>query len=152
MATKLAWYVNPFYPVLAIGVTLVIVAALDAFKLSTQRREHLLVASIVMLGFVVAEGKLIWYSYHQRDLSGSLQGFFLESRHMVEGRRVMAERWDPADQFVLEHLAGGRPVTGDPQQVASGAGEHDLLILGASDDRGWSLTSVRDMLPSTSRP
>lgn len=151
MATKLAWYLDPFYPVFAIGVTFVMVAALDAFTLSTQRRERLLVGCMMALGFVVAEGKLAWYSYHQRDLSGSLQGFFLQSSQMVEGRRVMAERWDPADQFVLEHIAGGTSVTGDPQQVTNGADQLDLLILEASDDRGWSLNSVRDVSPSTGR-
>ncbi len=33
MATRLAWYLDPFYPVFAIGVTLVIVAALEGFKI-----------------------------------------------------------------------------------------------------------------------
>jgi 4-amino-4-deoxy-L-arabinose transferase-like glycosyltransferase len=147
MATKLAWYLDPFYPVFAIGVTFIVVAALDAFTLRTQRREQLLVTCMVALGFVVAEGKLVWYSYHQRDLSGSLQGFFLESSRTLEGRRVIAERWDAADQFVLEHIAGGTPVTGDPQQVASRTDHHDLLILESSKETGWALTSVREISP-----
>ncbi len=61
----------------------------------------------------------------------------------------MAERWDPADQFVLEHIAGGTSVTGDPQQVASGADQNDLLILESSKDNGWSLTSARNPSPAT---
>jgi 4-amino-4-deoxy-L-arabinose transferase-like glycosyltransferase len=142
MATKLAWYLDPFYPVFAIGVTLVIVTALNAVSLTTQRRERLLVASMVALGFSVAEGKLVWYSIHQRDLSRSVQRLFIESGELVEGRRVLTERWDPADQFVLEHIAGGIPITGDPQQIASSAKQHDLLILQSSRG-GWTLTKSR---------
>jgi hypothetical protein len=98
---------------------------------------------MVLLAFGVAEGKLAWYSYQQRDLRGSLQGFFLESAEAVEGRRVLLEQWDPADRFVLTHIVNGQPVTGNPEQVAAGADEHDLLILRPVSGGGWALTNAR---------
>jgi 4-amino-4-deoxy-L-arabinose transferase-like glycosyltransferase len=142
MATKLPWYLNSFYPVFAIGVALVIVAALNAFPLLTQRRERVAITAMVVAAFALAEGKLMWYSYQARDLSGSVQNFFLESSTMVEGRRVLQEIWDPADQFVLEHIAGGIAITGDPQEIASAAGHDDLLILESSAEGGWTLTAA----------
>jgi 4-amino-4-deoxy-L-arabinose transferase-like glycosyltransferase len=151
MATKLAWYLNPFYPVFALAVAGIVNAGLDTFALPAQRRERLAVATMVLLAFGVAEGKLFWYSYNQRDLSGSMQGFFLESQDMVKGRRVLQEEWDPADHFVLEHIAHGLPVTGNPRAVAVGADEHDLLILQPLD-HGWTLTSAAERLPNATNP
>jgi len=148
MATKVAWYLNPFYPLFAILVAVIIATSIEAFPQPSQRREQVVIAAMVLLAFVVAEGKLVWYSYHQRDLTGSLQGFFLDSSEMVKGRRVLLEEWDPADQFVLTHLAHGQPVTGNPQQVAVGADEHDLLILMPAQDGGWVLSNALDLLPS----
>ena len=148
MATKVAWYLNPFYPLFAIVVAVIIATGLDAFPQPTHRREQTIIAAMVLLAFGVAEGKLVWYSYNQRDLAGSMQGFFLDSSEMVTDRRVLLEQWDPADQFVLTHLANGLPVTGNPRQIAVGADEHDLLILMPAQDGGWVLTSARDALPS----
>ena len=147
MATKLAWYLNPFYPVFAVGVTLVLTRAFDAFASDTQRRERRLITSMVVLAFVVAEGKLIWYSIHQRDLSGSVQAFFIESPEMVSGRKVLADTWDPADQFVLEHIAGGTAVTGPLPPSATDGGAYDVLILEASREGHWTLTNANAPLP-----
>jgi 4-amino-4-deoxy-L-arabinose transferase-like glycosyltransferase len=143
MATKLPWYLNPFYPAFAVGVALVIVSAITAFSRPAQRRERIGIMVMVLVAFGVAEGKLAWYSYSQRDLSTSVQGVFLESEEAIEGRRVMRESWDPADQFVLEHVAGGIAVTGNPEQIARGANPDDLLILQSSAEGGWILTTAR---------
>ena len=143
MATKLPWYLNPFYPVFALGVAVVIASAFNAFSLTGRRRERAMVVGMVVAGFALAEGKLIWYSYHARDLSESLQQFFLASTELVEGRRVLQETWDPADQFVLEHIAGGIAMTGSPHQVASAAEPDDLLVLEPSSEGSWTLTSTR---------
>lgn len=141
MATRLPWYLNPFYPLFAIAVGAIVAAAFEAFAQPGHRRERVVIATMVLLAFGVAEGKLLWYSY-KRDLDGSMQAFFLESREMVEGRRVLLEEWDPADHFVLTHIAHGTPVTGNPEQLAPGANEHDLLILMPAQDGGWVLTNA----------
>ena len=95
---------------------------------------------------------IVWYSYKQRDLDGSMQGFFLESLEMLEGRRVLLEQRDPADHFVLSHIAHGRPVAGKPHQFAAGADEHDLLILMPALDGGWVLSNARDTVPAPEPP
>jgi 4-amino-4-deoxy-L-arabinose transferase-like glycosyltransferase len=152
MATKVAWYLNPFYPLFAIVVSAIVATAIDAFQQPTQRRERIVIVTMVLLAFGVAESKLGWYSFKQRDLDGSMQGFFLESPEMVEGRRVLLEQWDPADHFVLTHITHGTPVTGNPHQLAAGADEHDLLILMPALDGGWVLSNARDIAPSPSPP
>ena len=149
MATKVAWYLNPFYPLFAILVAVIIATGLDAFSMPTHRREQFVIATIVLLAFGVAEGKLVWYSYNQRDLAGSMQGFLLDSPEMLMGRRVLLEQWDPADHFVLTHLVHGLPVTGNPRQIAADADEHDLLILMPAQDGSWVLSNARDVLPSS---
>jgi 4-amino-4-deoxy-L-arabinose transferase-like glycosyltransferase len=146
MATKLPWYLNPFYPLFAVAVAATIAAGFDAFSPAGRNRERVIVATMVLLAFGIAESKLIWYSY-QRDLDGSMQAFFIKSPEMVEGRRVLLEEWDPADHFVLTHIANGQAVTGNPEVVASGVDEHDLLILMPADG-GWVLTKVN----STAKP
>jgi len=146
MATKVAWYLNPFYPLFAIVIAAIVATGLDAFSGPGQRRERLVIATIVVLAFAVAESKLVWYSFQQRDLNGSMQGFFLESPEMVQGRRVLLEQWDPADRFVLTHLVHGQPITGNPQQLDAAADEHDLLILMPARDGGWVLTSARETI------
>jgi 4-amino-4-deoxy-L-arabinose transferase-like glycosyltransferase len=148
MATKVAWYLNPFYPLFAIVVAAIVATGLSAFSEPGHRREQIVIVTMVLLAFAVAESKLAWYSFKQRDLDGSMQGFFLKSREMVEGRRVLLEQWDPADHFVLAHIAHGRPVTGNPQEVAAGADEHDLLILMPARDGGWVLSNARDIAGS----
>jgi hypothetical protein len=149
MATKLPWYLNPFYPLFATGVAAIIGAGFDAFSAPSHRRERFVMGAMVLLAFGVAESKLLWYSYEQRDLKGSMQGFFLESPEMVEGRRVLLEEWDPADHFVLTHLVHGQPVTGKPEQIAAGADEHDVLILMPAHDGGWVVSSANDRISTT---
>jgi 4-amino-4-deoxy-L-arabinose transferase-like glycosyltransferase len=144
MATKVPWYLNAFYPVFAIGVALVITSAFNAFSQPAHRRERVLIAAMVIAAFGVAEGKLAWYSYNQRDLSGSVQGFFIESSEGIAGQRVLQDNWDPADQFVLEHLAGGIPLTGNLREVASSARPGDVLVFKSSAAGGWTWTTAHE--------
>jgi hypothetical protein len=70
-----------------------------------------------------------------------MQGFFLDEPEMVEGRRVLLEEWDPADRFVLAHIANGQPVTGSPQNASEGS-ERELLILTTGTDGKWVLAAA----------
>jgi hypothetical protein len=126
----------------------VISTALHAFELPSHHRERFVVAAIVVVAFTLAEGKLVWYSFNGRDLSGSLQGFFLDPANSIEGRRVLQETWDPADHFVLEHIAHGIPLTGNPREFEAAADEHDILVLESSNE-GWTLTDARDVISRT---
>jgi hypothetical protein len=63
-------------------------------------------AVVTVLALGVAEGKLVWYSYHQRDLARSSQGLLLSQRAGLSGRSVFSGRWDRAEMFVIEALIG----------------------------------------------
>jgi hypothetical protein len=103
MATKLPWYLNPFYPPFAIGVGALAVRGLSMQGRVARRRTLAALLTVVVL---VAEGKLIWTSYVRRDPSRSVQGLLFAERHEIRGQRVYRERWNNAEVFVLDALIG----------------------------------------------
>lgn len=107
VATKVAWYLNPFYPVFAAGVAWLITTG---WRLTRQTHPGRAAAIVVTasLAFVVAESKLLWQSYVNRDIADSKQGQLLAHADQIKGRTVYATSWDLADAFVL--LAGGGKV------------------------------------------
>lgn len=109
MRTKLAWYLHPFYPVFAIGVAWVLAHARSrAAELARGWRAGRAVAlgMVLVLALGVAEGKLIWFSYHHRDLRSSSQGLLLAEREGLCGRSVFRNRWNRAEMFVIEAMVG----------------------------------------------
>ena len=74
MRTKLPWYLNPFYPVFALGIAWLLVKGLSIDWHGELRRRGLILAGVIVLCFGVAEGKMIWYSYavprHRRFRAG----------------------------------------------------------------------------------
>ena len=105
MQTKLPWYLNPFFPLFALVVARVVAHAFSQSQLAGGIRRTCLVA-VAVLAFGVAEGKALWYSWHMRDLGRSVQGLLLRQPGELAGRRVFHTRWNHADRWVLEHLAG----------------------------------------------
>ena len=108
MQTKLPWYLNPFYPVFALGVGFVIVKAFDAVRASPRRWRQAALVSVVVVAAAVAETKLLWYSFHNRDLTDSVQGLILAERDRLSGHFVFRREWDYADRFVLREILGAR--------------------------------------------
>ncbi len=104
MRTKLPWYLNPFYPMFALGVGWILAHAVSAPAL----RRRMLVAVIVLM-CCVAEGKILWYSFNNRSMDGSVQGLLLSESELVRGTRVFRSSWDHADAFVLRGLLDARP-------------------------------------------
>jgi hypothetical protein len=105
MVTKLPWYLNPFYPVCAIGVASLLGRAFTSAAMEPVRsRRSLALGVIVVLALGVAEGKLIWYSYHHRDLERSTQGLLIAQGAALQGRQVFCNRWDRSEMFVAEAL------------------------------------------------
>lgn len=105
MQTKLPWYLNPFFPLFALVVARVVAYAFSQSQLAGGIRRTCLVA-VAVLALGVAEGKLLWYSWHMRDLGHSVQGLLLSEPGEIAGRRVFHTHWNLADRFVCEHLAG----------------------------------------------
>ncbi|MCX6550217.1 MAG: glycosyltransferase family 39 protein [Acidobacteria bacterium] len=111
MRTKLAWYLHPFYPVFAIGVGAVLAQAWGRAAAQAggwRSRRSVALAAVLVLALGVAEGKLIWYSYHHRDLASSTQGVLLSAQDDLRGRSVFRRRWDRAEMFVIQALIGAK--------------------------------------------
>src|SRR5204863_5012489 len=94
--TKLSWYLNPFYPAFALLVATAFVHGLTNKEAACRTRRFVL-AMVVILALGVAESRLIWYSVHRRNLAQSTQGFLLEERDNLTGRRVFRTRWDNSE-------------------------------------------------------
>jgi hypothetical protein len=103
ISTKLQWYLNHSYPVFALGVAALVVNGLSA---DYGRRRRVVLAVTVVVVLLTAESRLLWYSYHYRDLSRSPQGLLLAERPRLAGHRVFRSRWDRAEIFVLGGVVG----------------------------------------------
>jgi hypothetical protein len=109
MRTKLPWYLNTFYPVFALGTAWLLVHGLSISGDSDdQRRRRVLLLSVVVAMLTVAEAKLLWYSYHYRDLRRSTQGLLLAERRRLHGHRVFCSRRYRGEAFVLATLGTDR--------------------------------------------
>jgi 4-amino-4-deoxy-L-arabinose transferase-like glycosyltransferase len=105
MPTKLPWYLNPFYPVFALGIAWLLINCLTVAGTAPHlRRRGVALAVIVAAMFGVAEAKLHWYSFHYRDLRRSTQGLLLAERQRLQGRRVFCSRFYRGEAFVLGSL------------------------------------------------
>jgi 4-amino-4-deoxy-L-arabinose transferase-like glycosyltransferase len=124
MQTKLPWYLNPFYPMFALGVGCALAYGFARSRESPGRRRALI--AMLVLATVVAESKLLYYSYAWRGLDTSAQAVMLLETDRLRGARVFRGAWDRADAFVLEFIVRGeRAVTADVD---------DFVVRGTPDD------------------
>ena len=150
MRTKLPWYLNPFYPVFALGIAWILAHGFSAAaNAGSVRRRLAILGFVVVLALAVAEGKLIWYSFHHRDLRQSVQGLLLTEGDRLAGRRVFRNHWDRAEMFIIggvlgaeRRLAAGledfwRDSRPGDYLVLSQAREHPDLVLVRSGGRHW---------------
>src|SRR5262249_27735678 len=64
MQTKAPWYLTPFYPVLAIGIALLIANALASASRSSIARGRLVAMTACLIVMAAsAEARLLWYSF-----------------------------------------------------------------------------------------
>jgi len=100
MSTKLAWYLNPFYPVFALGIGLAVSRSWTGNGTGVARWRRVGAIAVLGCAIVVAESKLLWYSYHKRDLQSSVQGMLLAEKVRLRGRRVYRSDWQYGDQLL----------------------------------------------------
>ena len=136
MRTKVAWYLNPFFPIFALLVAGAVAHGFTTGEAGTRRRRVL--AGFVVLALAVAESKLIWYSYNMRDLGQSAQGLLLDERTQLAGRRVFRHRWPRAGRFVLEHVVGGEAVEVEDELAFMRKGATGDYILLSRDQLAYS--------------
>ena len=109
MRTKLPWYLNTFYPVFALGTAWILVHALCPVPGAPRTgKRRMAVAAVLVIVIAAAESRLLWYSFHYRDLGHSSQGLLLAERERLGGALVFRDHWNHGDLFVLEGVAGGR--------------------------------------------
>jgi 4-amino-4-deoxy-L-arabinose transferase-like glycosyltransferase len=129
MQTKLPWYLNPFYPIFALGIALSL-----ARTLSPQRpASHVRVVAtwaLAALALMVTEARLITYSYLARDVDRHAQGLLLAEPLDVRGRRVFHERWDHADRFVLRSIRADAAIAAGLDDFIAQSAAGDYLVAG----------------------
>ena len=109
MQTKLAWYLNPAYPAFALFAGASLVRGLQHASRSSSAVRGRALMGVAVLALVVAETKLVWYSFQERDINASMQSLLLAERHRLAGARVFSDAWAPGDRFVLEAVIGASP-------------------------------------------
>jgi len=130
MQTKVPWYLNPFYPVFAVVVGWLIVHGLSfAVTTGSGSVRRVALVTILVLAVGTAEGRLIWYSYHHRDLGRSVQGLLIAEERRMRHRSVFRNHWNLPDRFVLEALVGGMPrLAPDLKHFLSAAEAGDYFV------------------------
>jgi hypothetical protein len=132
MRTNLPWYINPLYPMFALGVGWLLAYGFSGHQAPSHHRP-LLIAMVVMAA-VLAEGKLIWYSYNYRALERSVQGLLLAEAGRVRGARVFGH-FDRADAIVLKGLVGAKvAAAGNLAEFLQQSEPGDYLVLPAGQD------------------
>jgi 4-amino-4-deoxy-L-arabinose transferase-like glycosyltransferase len=106
MRTKLPWYLNPFYPVFALGIAWLLVEGLSQGWQGSSRRREMFLGIAIVAALGIAEGKLLWYPAHYRDVNDSTQGLMLQERDRLRNHRVFQAHWDRAEIFVASGVIG----------------------------------------------
>jgi hypothetical protein len=151
MQTRLAWYLNPFYPLFALLVGLAIVQGCSEPHVSRRARMTLIGLAVVAL--VVAESKSLWRLYQVTNLDTSVQGLLIRHVRPGTGQRVYRDRLSRAEAFVVRaildaefmvdvSLASRPPDSrpGDLVVLAVEGGVPGLKLLGRYD--GYSVYEV----------
>lgn len=106
MATKLPWYLNAFYPVFALAVAWILVRGLSQDWRGSSGRRQAVLGIVIVTALGVAEGKLLWYPSHYRNVNDSTQGLLLQEKERLRNRRVFQAHWDRAEIFVGSGVVG----------------------------------------------
>ena len=100
MRTKVPWYLNPFYPVFALGIAWILTRALSQDWDGSSGRRHAVLGMVIVMALGVAEGRLVWYPSHYRNVNDSAQGLLLQEKERLQNHRVFQSNWDRAEIFV----------------------------------------------------
>ena len=138
LPTKLAWYLNPFYPGLAMFVGLVLDRAWQAAPPRAWRR---VVVSVSIAVCVVAVETRLWLRSNRLDLDRSAQGLLLANAGMLRGHRVFAPQCPRPEWFLAAAAESRCLVAPDLDAFASRAASGDFWI-DRRDARPAGLTPI----------
>lgn len=139
--TKLAWYLNPLYPLMAVAIAAAVSHAWTSLRAHGHlaRARALTVLVVVALG--VAEGKLAWTSFTKLDLDRSAQGLLIGHAELIRGRRVFA-RTCPRPEWFLARAAGSRCLVARDIELYLAVSDPKDLWLDAPGSVNPALTAV----------
>ena len=127
MRTKLPWYLNTFYPVFAVMVAVLIARPFAMIPATSDLRRRSFAVLLVIV-FGAAEGKLIWYSYQNRDLHRSEQVLLIQERDRLRGQRVYDEIGTRATHFVAAGIVGAQPIMAGRIQFLAQSTPGDFML------------------------
>ena len=136
MQTKLPWYLNPLYPMFALGAGWLLARALSETTVRTRPRWAIVAVLALALG--IAEGKLIWHSVNQRALEGSAQELVMHAADDLRGRVVYRNGWTWGESFVVRGIVKAEhAVAADVDRFLEAGSADDFLLAEAhlSDPR-----------------
>jgi 4-amino-4-deoxy-L-arabinose transferase-like glycosyltransferase len=116
IVTKTAWYLNPFYPLFAVIVAVVLDASLAAVPNQRPLARRLL-AVVIVATVAGAEARLAWRSVVKLDLSRSAQELLLRHADRFGHRTVFAPHC-PAPETMLARAANAECVVADGLSAA----------------------------------
>lgn len=126
--TKLAWYVNGVYPLLAIVLAVIVHTAWKSLVAGGMAWRARIVVAITIVAALAAEGRMAYRSYVKLDLDRSAQGLFVDHGDAVRGRRVFA-RSCPRPEWFLARAAGSRCLVAGDVDAALALGDTQDLWL-----------------------
>ncbi len=128
VATKLAWYINPVYPLMAVAIAAAVSHAATSCQVHGHAARAGALAALLVVALGVAEGKLAWQSYRQLDLGRSAQGLLVEHAERLRGTRVFARRCPRPEAFLARAVGARCVIAADPEVFLREAEASDVWI------------------------
>lgn len=125
LPTKLAWYLNPFYPGAAMAVALAIDHAWRTAPSGSWRR---VVLAAAVVACVIAVESRLWLRSARLDLDRSAQGLLIAQAAAIRGHRVFAPQCPRPEWFLAAAAASRCLVAPDVAAFESRASSGDFWL------------------------
>jgi 4-amino-4-deoxy-L-arabinose transferase-like glycosyltransferase len=114
--TKLFWYLNPFYPLFAVVVGLLIANVIfNGHRSPGHLRRVAMAVALALVAVIGSETRTLWRLHMVTNLHSSVQGLLLSKREGFRGTRVCRDRLHRGEAFVVKammnttfHVISGR--------------------------------------------
>ncbi len=143
VATKLAWYINPVYPLMAVAIAAAVAHGWTTCQTRGQAARARALTVLVVVALGVAEGKLAWQSYRQLDLGRSAQGLLVENAERLRGARVFSRRC-PRPEAFLARAVGSECLAVANTDVFLEEGRVGDVWMGGPDETSPALVPLGD--------
>ena len=123
--TKLTWYLNPFYPLFAVVVGMLLANVAFNNHGGNHGRRLALAGVLIVVAIASAQARSLWRIHVITNLETSVQGVLLSKSAGFKGTRVCRDGLQRAEMFVVRAMMnstfhvmtgagrGGPPKTGD---------------------------------------